>query len=174
MHGNGTGQHWPGFTSMRNRANMRRPTFAGGGTVRHVNVTTHILHRPMFMPKSRDIHHALRAVRRIGIPAALRGSTSTGNPAGAVRVLLLVALAVIGAACRSQPATPTIPVTEDTYAVVKRVIPEGKTMCSLCSRLRRGALYSFASENGLRRSRSAITATTSSRRCSSTCSTRRR
>jgi len=37
---------------------------------------------------------------------------------------------------------------QDTYAVVKRVIPEGKTMCSLCSRLRRGALYSFAADNG--------------------------
>jgi tRNA 2-thiocytidine biosynthesis protein TtcA len=32
--------------------------------------------------------------------------------------------------------------------VVKRVIPEGKTMCSLCSRLRRGALYTFAQEKG--------------------------
>ncbi len=40
-------------------------------------------------------------------------------------------------------------IEQNTYAVVKRVIPEGKTMCGLCSRLRRGALYRFASENGI-------------------------
>jgi tRNA 2-thiocytidine biosynthesis protein TtcA len=37
---------------------------------------------------------------------------------------------------------------QDTYSVVKRVVPEGKTMCSLCSRLRRGALYAYAEEQG--------------------------
>ncbi|MDR1076343.1 MAG: tRNA 2-thiocytidine(32) synthetase TtcA [Xanthomonadaceae bacterium] len=40
-------------------------------------------------------------------------------------------------------------VEQDTYSVVSRVIPEGKTMCSLCSRLRRGALYSYARDNGV-------------------------
>jgi len=40
-------------------------------------------------------------------------------------------------------------IERDTYSVVKRVVPEGKTMCGACSRFRRGILYDFAASNGV-------------------------
>ena len=40
-------------------------------------------------------------------------------------------------------------IEKDTYGIVKRVVPEGKTTCGLCSRLRRGLLYGYAAQNGI-------------------------
>src|SRR4030081_1896567 len=51
----------------------------------------------------------------------------------------------------SDRSVPFRIVERDTYSVVKRLVPEGKTFCAVCSRLRRGILYNIAVEEGCTR-----------------------
>src|ERR1700682_485966 len=52
------------------------------------------------------------------------------------------------ASCLRRTGAEVLMLREDTYSVVKRLVPEGKTTCSVCSRLRRGILYNAAQELG--------------------------
>jgi tRNA 2-thiocytidine biosynthesis protein TtcA len=49
----------------------------------------------------------------------------------------------------SERGIPFHIIEQDTYSVVKNIVPEGKTTCGLCSRLRRGLLYRYAADNGI-------------------------
>src|SRR6195256_3170470 len=51
----------------------------------------------------------------------------------------------------SRRGVPFRIVESDTYSIVKRIVPEGKTYCAVCSRLRRGILYNLAVEEGCSR-----------------------
>ena len=81
-------------------------------------------------------HPAVAAAQRAGATSSWSRSTSTRSSRAFPAHVLPDYLTALG--------VPFHIIEQDTYSVVKRVIPEGKTMCGLCSRLRRGALYRYA------------------------------
>ena len=77
-----------------------------------------------------------------------RPSTSSSSPSTSTRSSRTFPKRCCPTTCAAL-GVPFHVIEQDTYSVVKRVIPEGKTMCGLCSRMRRGALYRYAAENGI-------------------------
>src|SRR5229473_3359131 len=80
-----------------------------------------------------------RAPVRFELPAVNLDQKQPGVPAGVLPGYL------------SDRGVPFRIVERDTYSVVKRLVPEGKTFCAACSRLRRGILYNIAVEEGCSR-----------------------
>ena len=89
----------------------------------------------------------LRAARHPAVAAATRADArSSSSRSTSTRS----SRAFPPTCCRAISKARGVPfhiVEQDTYSVVKRVIPEGTTMCSLCSRLRRGVLYRVATRD---------------------------